>query len=122
MAINNPYIPNYQNGIYQPTQTQTPFQQNNGVFTTFVKTEEEVASRPNPVTGCNFYILDGDTPVIFAKYADGRPMEVYDMVLRQPPTPPEYLTVERFNELMDEKMEELAKRFQKTERKAQSNG
>lgn len=89
MAITNPYtqpapyttpqsyvninapIPNY--GYTNPAQ--------NGIFTRFVTSEQEVINQPNPVAGCQFY-MDGENLVLYAKYADGRPMEVYDMKLR----------------------------------------
>lgn len=104
MPINNSFMPNYNQPVYQ-----NPIQ--SGVWTRFVNSEQEVIAAPNPITGCAFYILDGDKPVIYAKYADGRAMETYDMVFRDPPTAPEYLTVDSFNRLMDSKLDELSKKF-----------
>ncbi len=125
MAINNPYIPSYNNGVYQTTQTQTTYQpQQRYISTFFVNTEQEAASMPNPVSGCSFYVVDGETPILIAKYADGRPMEVYDMQLRTPQPAPEYLTVDKFTELMNAKMDELSKKFviRNENRKERNNG
>ena len=95
-----------------PTQ---PAYSNNflGLYTRFVNSEQEAKNMPNPISGCAFYILDNDdpNPIIFAKYADGRPMETYDMVLRESPKSSEYLTVDTFNKIFNEKMDEMSKRF-----------
>lgn len=84
-----------------------------GIYTKFVNNEQEAAQAPNPVQGCAFYVLDNSdsNPIIFAKYADGRPMETYDMVLREAPKAPEYLTVDSFNKIFNEKMDEMSKKF-----------
>lgn len=124
MAINNPYIPSYNNGVYQTTQTQTTYQpQQRYINTFFINSEQEAASMPNPVTGCSFYVVDGETPILIAKYADGRPMEVYEMKLRAPAPQTQYLTEERFEQLMNEKMDELSKKFViRNERRERNNG
>lgn len=118
MAITNPYtqpapyttpqsyvninapVPNY--GYTNPAQ--------NGIFTRFVSSEQEVINQPNPVAGCQFY-MDGENLVLYAKYADGRPMEVYDMKLREAPKAPQYLTVDDFSNILDQKLDELSKKF-----------
>ena len=123
--INSPYIPSYNNGVYQTTTTQATYQpQQRYISTFFINSEQEAASMPNPVTGCSFYVVDGDNPILIAKYVDGRPMEVYDMNLRTPEPLPEYLTVDKFNELMNAKMDELSKKFviRNENRKERNNG
>lgn len=124
MSIANPYVQNQ-----LPTQTgssivpssyvninaTTPsgysYIPNNGVFTKFVKSEQEVITQPNPIAGCAFYI-DGDNLILYAKYADGRPMEIYDMVLREPQVP-HYVTMEDLTKLLDSKFDELSDEFSK---------
>lgn len=133
MAFNNPYTnPNNQFqssaapyagpqsyvNFTMPNNYSYPYT-NNGLITRFVNSEQEAASMPNPTSGCAFYV-DGEKLVLYAKYADGRPMEVYDMVLREAPKAPEYLTVDQFNKLMDSKMDELSKKF--VIRKERNNG
>lgn len=108
--FNNPYL-NPNPGQY--TQIQ------GSVYARLVGSEQEALSMPNPATGCAFFI-DGENLVTYVKYSDGRPMEIYDMQQRLPAPPPQYLTVDDFNRLMDEKMNELAKRF--VVRKERSNG
>ena len=96
------------------TMPNTPAYSNQyGLYTRFVNSEQEARNMPNPISGCAFYVLDNDepNPVIFAKYADGRPMEVYDMVLRDTGSTSEYLTVDAFNKIFNEKMDEMSKRF-----------
>lgn len=120
MAITNPYVQN-QNQTPIPSSyvninaaTPTPgysYVPNNGVFTRFVKSEQEAISQPNPAAGCAFYI-DGDNLVLYAKYADGRPMEIYDMVLREPQVP-HYVTMEDLTKLLDSKFDEYANEFSK---------
>lgn len=84
-----------------------------GLYTRFVNNEQEARNMPNPISGCAFYVLDNENsnPVIFAKYADGRPMETYDMVLRENSGNSEYLTVDAFNKIFDEKMNEMSRKF-----------
>lgn len=120
MAITNPYVQN-QNQTPIPSSyvninaaTPTPgysYVPNNGVLTRFVKSEQEAASQPNPAAGCAFYI-DGDNLVLYAKYADGRPMEIYDMALREPQVP-HYVTMEDLTKLLDSKFDELTDEFSK---------
>lgn len=122
MSITNPYVQN-QNQTY-PSSTvpssyvninaATPgysYLPNNGVFTKFVKSEQEVIAQPNPIAGCAFFI-DGDNLILYAKYADGRPMEIYDMVLREPQVP-HYVTMEDLTKLLDSKFDELSNEFSK---------
>lgn len=107
--INTP-VPNY----YQPAQ--------NGIFTRFVNNENEAAMMPNPTVGCSFYV-DGDKLVLYAKYADGRPMEIYDLVQRTEQVPQQqtqYLTEEKMYKILDERLEELTKKF--VIRKERNNG
>ena len=126
--INSPYIPSYNNGVYQTTTTQATYQpQQRYISTFFINSEQEAASMPNPVTGCSFYVVDGDTPVLIAKYADGRPMEVYDMQLRAPQPQTQYLTEEKLYSILDERMEKLTQMFDKkfvirNDRKERNNG
>lgn len=101
--------PTYPTQTYQQP-TINPYQSPNGVFTKFVNSEQEVTSQANPLTGCSFY-MDGDKLILYVKYADGRPMEIYDLVQRELPKPPNYLTVEEFNKIMDAKLDELSRRF-----------
>lgn len=120
MAINNPYAPNMSNGVYQTPQSYVninatpnynyPNSPQNGIYTKFVTSEQEVMNQPNPVTGCSFY-MDGENLVLYVKYADGRPMEVYDMKLREAPKAPQYLTVDDFSSILDKKLDELSKKF-----------
>lgn len=132
MAFNNPYtnpnnqfqssaVPSYAGpqSYVNFTMPNTYTAATNGLFTRFVNSEQEAASMPNPVSGCSFYV-DGEKLILYAKYADGRPMEVYDMVLRDAPKSPEYLTVDQFNKLMDSKLDELSKKF--VIRKERNNG
>lgn len=60
MAITNPYQPNqtaytpqsYVNINATPNYTY-PNSPQNGIFTKFVTSEQEVLNQPNPVAGCN---------------------------------------------------------------------
>lgn len=121
MAITNPYAPNQQYttpaqmpqsyvNINATPNYNYPNSPQNGIFTKFVTSEQEVLSSPNPVTGCAFY-MDGENLIFYAKYADGRPMEVYDLKLRATPKPPQYLTVDDFSNILDQKLDELSKKF-----------
>lgn len=123
MAITNPYVNNNQT---YPTYTANPSSYvninaavpnyqfmnsaQNGIFTRFVSGEQEVNSLPNPTQGCAFY-MDGENLVFYVKYADGRPMEVYDMKQRNEPKPLRYLTVDDLNDILNTKIDELSKKF-----------
>ena len=109
VIINTP-VPNYVNPA-----------QNGGVFTKFVNSEQEAANQPNPVQGCAFY-LDGEKLILYVKYADGRPMETYDMKLREAPKTPQYLTAEDFNDILDRKLDELSKKFVMRKDRGNQNG
>ena len=97
--INNPYIPQYQNGVYQPTQT-VPQVQQPGMFN-WVKSEQDVEAEyvaPNSVK--TFW--HETEPVVYMKQADatGKPtIRTFDLVERvQKPVseekPPDYVTKE----------------------------
>ena len=128
MAINNPNTPNnFQANAFQ-TFPQSyvninagqpsyypPVSNGNGIYTKFVSNEQEALSTiPVPQSGCAFGV-DGEHMVFYAKYADGRPMEVYDMVLRQPPKQPEPITTDSLSALLDQKFNDfesaLSKKF-----------
>lgn len=118
---NNPFLQNPQ----QQTQSQYTGPQSyvnftmpntyqapqNGLFTRFVSSEQEAASMPHIGNGTNFFI-DGENLILYAKYADGRPMEAFKLVLKQPPKQPEYVTIDDLQSLLDEKFEEFGKKFQ----------
>lgn len=123
MAFNSPYIPQapYTPQPYVNINAPSPNYyasnaQQNGIFTRFVNSENEAAMMPNPTVGCSFYV-DGDNLVLYAKYADGRPMEIYDLKQRTAPSSqpvqnqPQYLTAEEMNKILDEKLEEMSKKF-----------
>ena len=93
--------------ITNPSATQNQYY--NGVFTRFVSSEQEAAAHPNPQIGCAFFV-DGENLVLYAKYADGRPMEIYDLTLREPVVP-HYVTVEDLTRILDSKLDELSKKF-----------
>ena len=112
MAFNTPYIPQtpYVSQPYVNINAPSPSYQN-GIFTRFVNSENEAAMMPNPTVGCSFFV-DGDKLVLYAKYADGRPMEIYDLKQRTTPTPQphnQYLTTDELNKILDEKLEEMSK-------------
>lgn len=114
MAFNSPYIPQapYTPQPYVNINAPSPSYQN-GIFTRFVNSENEAAMMPNPTVGCSFYV-DGDNLVLYAKYADGRPMEIYDLVQRTEQAPQQqtqYLTEEKMYKILDEKLEEMSKKF-----------
>lgn len=114
MAFNTPYIPQaqYTPQPYVNINAPSPSYQN-GIFTRFVNSENEAAMMPNPTVGCSFFV-DGDKLVLYAKYADGRPMEIYDLKQRTTPTPQpqnQYLTTDELNKILDEKLEEMSKKF-----------
>lgn len=111
----------FNNNPYQPVAPQSYVNinapapnYNSGVFTKFVSSEQEAFSQPNPVNGCSFFV-DGENLVLYAKYADGRPMETYDLVLREPPRQPEPLTADSLSALLDKKFDDfenaLSKKF-----------
>lgn len=104
--ISNPYI---------SSQTITP----NTIQTFFVSGEQEAAISPNPTMGCSLY-LNRNEQVMYAKYADGRPMETYDLVKREPPKPPEFVTREDFDKKFDEIMSIL--KHNNYQRKEKHNG
>ena len=128
MAINNPNQPGFQNNTFQPypqsyvninaaqpNYYQPPMSNGNGIYTKFVSSEQEAfSSIPVPQSGCAFGV-DGEHMVFYAKYADGRPMEVYDMVLREPPKAPQPITTDALSELLDQKFNDfesaLSKKF-----------
>ena len=123
MAFNSPYIPQtpYVSQPYVNINAPSPSYQN-GIFTRFVNSENEAAMMPNPTVGCSFFV-DGDKLVLYAKYADGRPMEIYDLKQRNIQTPQaqsQYLTAEELNRILDEKLEEMSKKF--VIRKERNNG
>lgn len=114
MAFNSPYIPQapYTPQPYVNINAPSPSYQN-GIFTRFVNSENEAAMMPNPTVGCSFFV-DGDKLVLYAKYADGRPMEIYDLKQRTTPTSQpqnQYLTTDELNKILDEKLEEMSKKF-----------
>lgn len=120
MSNNNPFLQHTQSAQtqYSGPQSYVNFTMpasyaapQNGVFTRFVSSEQEASSMPQIGNGTNFFV-DGENLILYAKYADGRPMETFDLVLRQPPKQPEYVTVEDFHNYLDEKFEEFGKRFQ----------
>lgn len=86
------------------------------IQTFFVKGEQEALQSPNPTIGCALYLNDNEQ-VMYAKYADGRPMETYDLVKREPPKPPEFVTKEDFDKKFDELMAMLKQNnYQRKER------
>lgn len=93
----------------------------NGVFTKFINSDQEAANQPNPPQGCAFYV-DGEKLILYVKYADGRPMEIYDMKLRETPKAPQYLTAEDFNDILDRKLDELSKKFVMRKDRGNQNG
>ncbi len=96
---------------YVNIQAPNAYNQNqNGILTRFVSSEAEAAQAPNPMNGCAFYI-DGDNMILYAKYADGRPMETYDLKLRDIPKETPYVTANELNDLLDKKLEEFGKKF-----------
>lgn len=114
MAFNTPYIQQaqYTPQPYVNINAPSPSYQN-GIFTRFVNSENEAAMMPNPTVGCSFFV-DGDKLVLYAKYADGRPMEIYDLKQRTTPAPQpqnQYLTTDELNKILDEKLEEMSKKF-----------
>ena len=114
MAFNTPYIPQaqYAPQPYVNINAPSPSYQN-GIFTRFVNSENEAAMMPNPTVGCSFFV-DGDKLVLYAKYSDGRPMEIYDLKQRTTPAPQpqkQYLTTDELNKILDEKLEEMSKKF-----------
>lgn len=93
-----------------------------GIVTRFVNSEQEANAQPNPTNGCAFFV-DGEHFVLYAKYADGRPMETYDMVLRQPAEEEKPLTAKDLNDILDRRFEELSKKFViRKENRGGSNG
>ena len=103
-----PQQPGTQINFTMPNTYQAPTQ---GIFTRFVSSEQEAASMPNPVTGTAFFV-DGDKLVLYAKYSDGRPMEIFDLVLREPPKQPQYVTMDELKSYLDEKFDDFGKRYQ----------
>ena len=123
MAFNSHYIPQapYTPQPYVNVNAPSPNYyasnvQQNGIFTRFVSSENEANMMPNPTIGCAFYV-DGDNLVLYAKYADGRPMEIYDLKQRTAQAPPQtqnqpqYLTADEMNKILDERFEEMSKKF-----------
>lgn len=98
MSNNNPFL-------------QQPAQNLYGPFTRFVSSEQEAINAQMVGNQTNFFV-DGENLVLYAKYADGRPMETFDLVLREPPKQPEYVTVEDLHSYLDQKFEEFGKKFQ----------
>ena len=110
-----PYV-----NINPVTPVPSYYQGQNGIFTRFVSSEAEAASMPNPAVGCSFYV-DGEKLVLYAKYADGRPMEIYDLVQRNASAPTtQYVTEEMMNKILDKRFEEMSKKF--VIRKERNNG
>lgn len=95
----------------------------NGSFTRFVSSEAEALSMPNPAVGCSFYV-DGENMILYAKYADGRPMEAYDLVLRENTANKEgnYVTASELDEMLDKKLEEFGKKFVVKRDRGTTNG
>lgn len=107
---------------YVNIQAPTNSYNQNGFYTRFVSSEAEALSMPNPNIGCSFYV-DGENMILYTKYADGRPMEAYDLVLRENKTKEgEYMTVSEFDELLDKKLEEFGKKFVVKRDRGATNG
>lgn len=128
MQGNQFVTPTPQYGQYQVPQSYVNIMPNTqalpqqGIFTRFVSSEQEANAQPNPVNGCTFFV-DGEHFILYAKYADGRPMETYDMVLRKPAEEEKPLTVKDLNDILDKRFEELNKKFViRKENRGGSNG
>lgn len=119
-STTNAYPQSYVN-INTPVPANANPAQNGGVFTKFISSEQEAANQPNPPQGCAFY-LDGEKLILYVKYADGRPMETYDMKLREAPKAKQYLTADEFNDILDRKLDELSKKFVMRKDRGNQNG
>lgn len=114
MAITNnsyqPYTPQPYVNINTPSYSFL----GNGPTISFVNSEREALSRPNPINGCSFFI-DGENLILYVKYADGREMETYDLVQRKPEIidsqSPSYVTADELSKILDEKLDALSKKF-----------
>lgn len=72
----------------------------------FVASKQEAFMVPAPTLGCLF-CFDQNQMELYVKYADGREMEEYELVKKEPPAPPKYLTEEEVGSMLDKKFEEL---------------
>lgn len=78
----------------------------------FVTSRQEAETIPNPTLGCLF-CFDQNEMLVYVKYADGRIMEEYEMVKKEPPAPPKYLTEEDVSKMLDDKFTELKEMLNK---------
>ena len=89
---------------YLGSQTAMP----HTIQTFFVNNINEAINSPNPTFGCALYLNQNELEM-YAKYSDGRSMETYTLVKKEPPAPPEYVTKED----LDKKFEELMNMLKK---------
>lgn len=82
----------------------------------FVASDQEAAMVPNPTIGCLF-CFNQNIMEVYVKYADGRPMETYELNKKEPPAPPKYITEDDVSKMLDEKFSELKEMISKQNNK-----
>lgn len=96
---------------------------NNAVVINLLNSDQEANYMQIGQNGYAFGLLENNgVMTFFIKYSDGRPMEVYDMTLREPPREPQYLTVDDFSSILDQKLDELSKKFVMRKDNSRGNG